>query len=1299
MATDTLSRYDEVPLDTPNTSVARSILDVLGFAMRPWASLKLTVALFALAVILIFIGTLAQATMDMWEVISLYFRAWFSWIGVTVLFPRSWFPNMSEQVMRALTATGFVGCGAAAIVCCLTWRTEAWWWRIGLAIIAAGALVQAVLAVRSGGFWFPGGATIGTLLALNLLAAHLVRFKLQARGVRLAAGLAVLAAGALTTWVVIASGHNTEGVQAVPVFSWGALWLWCKLALTGLALLNMGMFAAMILSGSRRMIEVVLMGVSAVVLAVLSVWLWLAGDGAYLGDAGMRILWQLIQGGLAAGVVLAGCIFLFKRRGGLVLIHVGLALLMLGEWFVSYFAKEERLVIREGEATNFAIDIRETELAVIHRDASSAEADVLAIPRSNLLRSLHHGEPIRHPYLPFDVQVTAYLKNSDLRRAGPKEENPASAGHGSTWLAEEMRAGSGADSSGQVDMASAYVTLTEKDTGEPIGTYLVSQLLAPPQFTETVSAGGAAYDLALRFKHSYKPYTMQLIDVRKDDYIGTSTPKNYSSDVQLIDPSRNVDRHVRIWMNNPLRYAGETFYQSGYNVDPRTGVETTTLQVVTNTGWMIPYVACMFVWFGMQSHFSGMLLRFLTRRDEELLSGRTAELVPAQLVTPGREPEARRGKRRRQRAAGQEPVRSRSGGVIFPAALVLIFGGWLAGQARPPRAPENDFDFAAFAALPVVDQGRVKPVDTLARTTLAKISDRETYVDADGKKQPAVRWFLDIVVQSEAAEEHEVFRIQNLEVLQMLDLDRRKGFRYSLEEIRSQPEKLAEFDKELRAARQLAVEDLDVFQRKLIELNNRFQTYLRLLNAFQPWDLPPFPSEKELTADRAAALNGWISRVIAGGERAEREMESSQAPLAVPKLAGRGGTAGELESGDSASRPWEPYGTAVNRAYLKEMLGQSATDPAVTAWKAIFEAYRRGDATAFNRQVAEYGQLLAVTPPVEYVPGKVVLEAYMNSVAPLTFCIGLYWTAFVLAACAWLGWSRPFNRAAFWLLVLAFCVHTAVLVGRMYISGRPPVTNLYSSAVFIAWCFALAGLGLEAVFRLGVCNSVAAVGGALALMIAQALGKGADTFTVMQAVLDTQFWLATHVVIIALGYAATFMAGLLGIIYIMRRLVLGIISLVTGVAARASAANDAGKLLARMIYGVICFAALFSFIGTVLGGLWADDSWGRFWGWDPKENGALIIVLWNALILHALWGKMIRDRGLAVLAVAGNIVTAWSWFGVNELGVGLHSYGFTEGVLLALGAFVATQLAVMFVGMMPLPGGGSFRDGKSAAIP
>jgi ABC-type transport system involved in cytochrome c biogenesis permease subunit len=104
----------------------------------------------------------------------------------------------------------------------------------------------------------------------------------------------------------------------------------------------------------------------------------------------------------------------------------------------------------------------------------------------------------------------------------------------------------------------------------------------------------------------------------------------------------------------------------------------------------------------------------------------------------------------------------------------------------------------------------------------------------------------------------------------------------------------------------------------------------------------------------------------------------------------------------------------------------------------------------------------------------------------------------------------------------------------------------------------------------------------------------------------------------------------------------------------------------------------------VLGGLWADDSWGRFWGWDPKEKGALIIVLWNALVLHARWDKLVKDRGLALLAIGGNIVTSWSWFGVNELGVGLHSYGFTEGVVRALGTFVLYMVFCVLFGLVPL---------------
>ena len=140
-----------------------------------------------------------------------------------------------------------------------------------------------------------------------------------------------------------------------------------------------------------------------------------------------------------------------------------------------------------------------------------------------------------------------------------------------------------------------------------------------------------------------------------------------------------------------------------------------------------------------------------------------------------------------------------------------------------------------------------------------------------------------------------------------------------------------------------------------------------------------------------------------------------------------------------------------------------------------------------------------------------------------------------------------------------------------------------------------------------------------------------------------------------------------------------------------------GRVLTTMVYAIVCFATLFSFVGTVLGGLWADQSWGRFWGWDVKENGAVMIVLWNAILLHARWGGIVRERGLMCLAIGGNIVTAWSWFGVNNLGIGLHSYGFTSGVMIALVAFVASQLAI--IGCAWIFCSPSVKDAKSKPEP
>jgi ABC-type transport system involved in cytochrome c biogenesis permease subunit len=207
---------------------------------------------------------------------------------------------------------------------------------------------------------------------------------------------------------------------------------------------------------------------------------------------------------------------------------------------------------------------------------------------------------------------------------------------------------------------------------------------------------------------------------------------------------------------------------------------------------------------------------------------------------------------------------------------------------------------------------------------------------------------------------------------------------------------------------------------------------------------------------------------------------------------------------------------------------------------------------------------------------------------------------------------------------------------------------------------------------LGIGNAVAAALGGVSLIIAHHLATE-DTLSVLQAVLDTNFWLATHVTCITLGYTATFLAGAIAIAFIL-----------AGLATPALSYPTVLRALYGMMYGVVCFAILFSFTGTVLGGLWADVSWGRFWGWDPKENGALLIVLVNAIALHARWGGLVKQRGFAVLCILGNIVTAWSWFATNQLGIGLHSYGRMEGATFWLSVFWLSQLGLIGVALLPL---------------
>jgi cytochrome c-type biogenesis protein CcsB len=406
----------------------------------------------------------------------------------------------------------------------------------------------------------------------------------------------------------------------------------------------------------------------------------------------------------------------------------------------------------------------------------------------------------------------------------------------------------------------------------------------------------------------------------------------------------------------------------------------------------------------------------------------------------------------------------------------------------------------------------------------------------------------------------------------------------------------------------------------------------------------------------------------------------------------------------------------------------------VEAYAAIAVAYHDGKVADFNKAVADYRQMLA--PQFNKQLVKAGREKFFNHIEPFYKAMILYVGALLLALAAFLtlalspGTSETFRRSAFWLIVLAWLVHTTGLLFRMLLEGRPPVTNLYSSAIFIGWGAVVLCMILEMIFRIGIGAIVSAVAGFATLIIAHNLALNGDTMEMLRAVLDTNFWLATHVVAVTIGYASTFVAGLLAITYVVLGLFtpnLGATLGKRGVAAMGGAGGAAGfvaagpagaaaagvavtkglsrsigqinlgQALTKMIYGIVCFATLFSFVGTVLGGIWADQSWGRFWGWDPKENGALIIVLWNALILHARWGGMVRERGLANMAIFGNIVTSWSWFGVNMLNIGLHSYGFMDSAFKWLMAFVGSQVLLIALGLIPQKYWMSFRSRTATA--
>ncbi|HYZ73798.1 MAG TPA: cytochrome c biogenesis protein CcsA [Chthoniobacterales bacterium] len=599
---------------------------------------------------------------------------------------------------------------------------------------------------------------------------------------------------------------------------------------------------------------------------------------------------------------------------------------------------------------------------------------------------------------------------------------------------------------------------------------------------------------------------------------------------------------------------------------------------------------------------------------------------------------------------------------LAPWLISLCLIGWAVAKMLPPK-PTPGLDTDNFARLPVLVGGRVMPMDTLARISLLALNHFGSYRTSDGKMRQPTEWLLDVLMMPERADSEKVFYISNPEVLDLVGFSDRKETLYSYNDLKGS---LTKIDEQSALAAQVPSQTRNPFQREIVKLRDGLLIYLRLKSSIQV----------EGSSDFAKEVNTFASFIGPGLQsvraRAEGKPFDQNAFQGLIQFTQRYQSVAQVKYAYAFPNPnatsdadrWQQLGDA-----LLGSIGTGKISYPLHAYSLLASNYRKEDTPAFNSVLHDYQAYLEKTVPTELTRPRI--EFLFNHASPFLQAMVLYLAVFVCALLSWLFWPKTLGKIAIILLVAAFVIHSGALLTRIYLQGRPPVTNLYSSAIFVGWGIVVLCLFLERMYRNGIASICASAAGFTTLLIAYNLQLDGDTLEMLRAVLDTNFWLATHVVVVTLGYSATFLAGLLGIIFIVRGLV------------SRSFSVDLAKSLGRMTYGVVCFATLFSFVGTILGGIWADQAWGRFWGWDPKENGAVLIVLWNAIILHARWGGYVRERGIAVMAVFGNIITSLSWFGVNMLGVGLHSYGFMDQAFGVLLAFIASQFTIMGLGLIP----------------
>ncbi len=585
------------------------------------------------------------------------------------------------------------------------------------------------------------------------------------------------------------------------------------------------------------------------------------------------------------------------------------------------------------------------------------------------------------------------------------------------------------------------------------------------------------------------------------------------------------------------------------------------------------------------------------------------------------------------------------------SALSIMCLPFLLNQLRGDSLYDSVFE-DSLSALPVQKAGRVMPLSSASADVLKSISGKSTF-KFDDKKISSTHWLWLLSEDAEKMSTLPFLRTDNRKLQELLKADGRYVSYEAIEKNYKTIETGAN-NKDDSAYSKACQEMLNAFDLFLLS-----STSLTLGSDFlEEYNDAISTAEKEFISASKNERKPNYEKLILANEffkylrdfTAYENSYNNEILKAIPVV-------------DGFSTPIQ---VLFNRKASSEVSKKIVEE--YSALSALIKEENFADAKTKVSQIFEiYNTLDSVDM------FKVKLENIFNAVNPFFSAFLLFVIAFLLFGLSSLK-KDVFTLPASAFFVVGTLVYVLAILVRMYIQMRPPVTNFYSSVVFTGAIASIFGLGMYLKKNSLLIALTTTFLGMLSLLVAINLSHSGDTMGMMRAVLNSNFWLSAHVMTIMMGYCGLFLAGF-GASF----------RLVANVFSKKNFGIETTKT-ANGIYLLLCVCLLFTFMGTMLGGIWADMSWGRFWGWDPKENGALMIVLWTSATIHCKALKICSDRIFLVLTALGNVVVAWAWFGVNLLGVGLHSYGFIDNGWLWFIIYVLVQISVAPLGLVVYKG-------------